>query len=243
MRGLEPGQGLDQRHAAPAAAGHGLQQHRQRQAPHQIGQRGRVAQAGVAARHHRQPQPGRLSLGAGLATQPVDGLGTRADEDQPGGFHRTGKAGVLRQEAVAGVDGVGAGALRGGQHGVDVQVAVAGRRGAQPVRLADVAHVQRGGIGVGMHGGHRQPQPPRRARDAAGDLAAVGNQQLVQSLHGQKRNTPKRRRPGGRARRQFQQQPQRVARLQAGRAGRRPTGWRRSCRSAGSPGTSCAWVA
>ena len=51
------------------------------------------------------------SLGLDLGAHRVDRLGRRADPDQAGVLDRAGELGVLGQEAVAGVDGVGAGRL------------------------------------------------------------------------------------------------------------------------------------
>ena len=59
----------------------------------------------------------------------------RADPGQPGVDDGLGEVGVLGEEAVAGVDGVGAGLLGGVEDLVDAQVGVAGRRAAEGERL------------------------------------------------------------------------------------------------------------
>src|SRR5204863_8261448 len=55
-------------------------------------------------------------------------------------------------------------------------------RGWRPYQhcLVSLAHMQRLGIGLGIDRDCRDPHPPRRADDAAGDLAAVGDQDLLE---------------------------------------------------------------
>ncbi len=87
---------------------------------------------------------------------------------------------VLGQEAVAGVDGAGAGVARGLQNGVGAQVAGA-RLGAADVdglvARGDVAGV---GVRVGIDGDGAQSHAARGGGDAAGDFAAVGNQHSIE---------------------------------------------------------------
>ena len=61
--------------------------------------------------------------------------GRRADEDQARVGAGPGERGVLGQEPVAGVDGVGAGGGGRGDDEVAAQVGVGGRRAGQPDRL------------------------------------------------------------------------------------------------------------
>ena len=178
--------GLDQRirmphhvHALAATAGRGLQQHRQRQRACPRGHHLDVGTGLLAAIEHRHAGRARLGLRGGLVAQTFDDLGRRADEDQPGSLHRAGKRGILGQEAVARMDGLRAAAQRGGDHGIDAQVALGGAGAAQADRLADLGRVQRVAVGTGVHAGHRDAEAPAGAGDAAGDLAAVGNQNLL----------------------------------------------------------------
>ena len=55
-------------------------------------------------RHDRDP--GRLGTAARrqLVAERLQRRGRRSDEDEPGGLDRAGEAGILGQEAVAGVD-------------------------------------------------------------------------------------------------------------------------------------------
>ena len=88
-------------HAPPAAARRRLDQHRQVG----LGDRGRVELG-----QHRHAGVGHELLGLDLGAHRGDRGRRRADPGQPGVEHRLRERGVLRQEAVAGVDGVGAGA-------------------------------------------------------------------------------------------------------------------------------------
>ena len=75
---------LDHRHAATAAAGDRLQQHRQRHVADARRDRGRIGQARVGAVDDRQADARRLALRAGLAADPFDRRRVGADEDQAG---------------------------------------------------------------------------------------------------------------------------------------------------------------
>jgi hypothetical protein len=115
-------------------------------------------------------------LGGDLVAQEGHGVMLGADEGNPFLLEAPGELLVLGEEAVARVDGLGARALAGGEEVVDHQVGFPGRRRADADRLVgqhDVAGVPVG-LGVDGHGpdAHLAGGPD----DAAGDLAAVGNQ-------------------------------------------------------------------
>ena len=103
--------------------------------------------------------------------------GRRADERQPGVARRPrAKLGVLGEEAVAGMDGVGAARARGVEQRLDVQIALARRRRADRDRLVGEPHVRRVGVGLGVDRDGRDAHRAAGADDAHGDLAAVGDQ-------------------------------------------------------------------
>ena len=104
----------------------------------------------------------------------------RADEDEAGLLDALGEVGVLRQEAVAGVDGFGVGDLGRGDDRRYVEVAQAGRGGADAHRLVGEAHVLGVGVGLGMDGDGLDAELAAGAQDAQGDLAAVGNEDLLE---------------------------------------------------------------
>ncbi|KAG1458290.1 hypothetical protein G6F57_014719 [Rhizopus arrhizus] len=94
----------------------------------------RTRHAGHAGRLHRAD-------GFDLVTHHADGVGLGADEDEAGLLHALGEVGVLRQEAVARVDGLGVGDFSGGDQRRDVEVALRRRRRADADRLVGHGHV------------------------------------------------------------------------------------------------------
>ena len=78
------------------------------------------------------------------------------------------------------MDGLRTAAQGGGDDGVDAQVALGCAATAQADRLADHGRVQRIAVGAGMHAGHGDAQALAGAGDAAGDLAAIGDQDLLE---------------------------------------------------------------
>jgi len=74
------------------------------------------------------------------------------------------------------VDAGRAGAPGDVEDRVDAQVALGGRRRPDPVRLVGHAHEQRVRVGVGVDRDRAHAEPPRRADDANGDLAAIGDE-------------------------------------------------------------------
>ncbi len=182
-RGQRRGQlvgGVHRHHALAAAAGGGLDEQREADTLRLGGER-RVVEGGVGdAGHHGHVVGGHGLLGPDLVRHRVQGGHGRADEHDPGGLEGAGEVRVLGEEAVAGVHGLGAGAARGLDHGLDVQVGLAGRGGAEAhglVRLKDVAGLR---VRVGVHGHGADAEAAQGADDAHGDLAAVGHQHGVE---------------------------------------------------------------
>ncbi len=77
------------------------------------------------------------------------------------------------------MNGVGARAARRVDNAIDSQVAVLWRARPDGIRLVGVPHVQGRAVTLGIDGHRRQVHFPARANDAHGDLAAVGDQDLV----------------------------------------------------------------
>ena len=107
-----------------------------------------------------------------------------SDERQTGRFARLGESGVLAQKAVTRMHRLGAGGARGGQDLVDVEVAL--RRGRRPEahRLGRLCDVRRVAIGVRVNGDSAHAHAAQRAQDAAGDHAAVGDEDFAEHLGG-----------------------------------------------------------
>ena len=170
-------------HAAPAAAGAGLDHQRCADAPGLAQQGGIVLRrTGVAGQARHADALGQL-LGRSLMAQRIDGLGRGPDEDDAGLTAGPGEVGVLGQEAITGVHRARAAAAAGVDDELDVQVAVARRPGAQAQCGVGQLHVARVAVGVGIHRHGSQAHGPRRADHAAGDFSAIGNQKGVEA-HG-----------------------------------------------------------
>ena len=139
-----------------------------------------VGDGAVRARHDRDAEAlGRL-LGLDLVAHDADVLGRRADEGDAVLLQDLGEARVLRQEAVAGMDGVGAGDLAGGEQARDVEIALGRRRRADADALVGQAHVHGVGVGRRMHRDRGDADFLAGALDPERDLAAVGDQDLVE---------------------------------------------------------------
>ena len=120
--------------------------------------------------------------GLDLVAQGGDRGGGGPDPGDAGVDHLGGELGVLGQEAVAGVDGVGAGAVGHLDQLVHHEVGLGGGVAAQRVGLVGELDVQ--GVAVRIrvdrHGG--DAFIACGADDAHGDFAAVGDQHLAQRM-------------------------------------------------------------
>ena len=103
----------------------------------------------------------------------------RADKGHPGRGQRLGKGRVFGQKPVARMHRLGAALAAGCDDPVDPEIALGRRRRADHDRLVSLAHMQRLGIGFGIDRDRHNPHPPRGADHAAGDLAAIGDQDFT----------------------------------------------------------------
>ena len=134
----------------------------------------------VVAGHHRHAGLLEDRLGAVLEAHLPDGLGRGADEHEPRGLHRAREILVLREEAVARMDGPGAGGLRDLDDALAPEVGIRGARPADLPGLVGHLHVQRARVGGGMHRDRPHRQGAAGADHPAGDLPAVGDEDLVE---------------------------------------------------------------
>ncbi len=116
--------GLRHLHAAPAAARRRLDQHRIADAIRHGASLRDIGHRAVGARHQRHAETRHRGLGGDLVAHHADMRRRRADEGQAVRFDHLGEAGILRQEAVAGMDRVRAGDRRGRQDRRNIEVAV-----------------------------------------------------------------------------------------------------------------------
>jgi hypothetical protein len=153
-------------HAASAAAGRRLDQY---------GELGDLFGFGVR-RQRRHVRLGKQRLRLDLRAHQRDRLGRRADPGQAGVGHRLGELGVLGQEAVPGMDGVGAGAAGGRQDEVGAQVRGRGRGAGQAHGVIGLCHMRGVRVGVGVHGHGLDADQAAGREHPAGDLAPVRHQ-------------------------------------------------------------------
>jgi hypothetical protein len=142
--------------------------------------------AGVA-RHAGNACLAHQSFGLDLVAHRPDRGGRRADEREVRILTGFGEFGVLGQKAVARVHRVGARPLRGGEDRLDIEIALAGRSRSDADRLVRRVDMRRIRVGVAVDRDSAKPKIPRRARDPAGDLGAVRDQDFVEGHIGQER--------------------------------------------------------
>ncbi len=170
----------DHPHAASAAAGRRLEHQRVADVAGEIG-RGRIgADVAVGAGNDRNAELLGGALGGDLVAHQADVLGPRSDEVHIVLGENFGKARVLGKKAIAGMHGIGAGDLAGGEQRRDVEIAVLGGGRPDADALVGQAHMHGVFIRRRMHrdGGNAEllasPQHPQR------DLSAVGDEDLVE---------------------------------------------------------------
>ena len=142
-----------------------------------VGDPGHDRHAGLV---HQRPR-------ARLRAHRLDGVRRRADPGDAGLAEGAREAGVLGQEAVARVHGLGARLADHLQQPRDVQVALGRRPRAEQVRLVGVLHEQRVAVHLAVDGHRGDAHLAQGAEDADGDLAPVGDQHLGEHqrrLHG-----------------------------------------------------------
>src|SRR5690606_37959599 len=166
---------VDPAHAATTAAGAGLDHDRIADASGGGDQFLGGGAGAVKAGNNRHA--GRLGDAPRLDFRPhrLHGFSRRADEDQPGFGAGADESRILRQEAVAGMNGIGPAGAGSGDDRRDVEIAFRRRRRSQPPGDVGQAHMQGTRIGIGVDGYRAQAEAAAGGDDAAGDLAPVGD--------------------------------------------------------------------
>ena len=169
----------DQPHANAAAARCAFEHHRiadpRRLAVRlrQVVQQAATGQQGHALRFGQRPRRVLQAKGAHLCWR-------GADEGDASVFTGLGEVRVFGQKTVAGVDSPRAGGPRRVQNALRVQVALCGWGRADADAGIGHGDVQRIGVGLGIHGHRAQAQRLQAADHAAGDGAAVGDQNGIE---------------------------------------------------------------
>ena len=174
---------MDQPHAAATAASGGLDH--QRHADFlRFGDQHIVGLViALIARHTGHPGCDHRAFRTRLVAHHVDRLLRRADEDDAGIGAGLGEGGVFREEAIARMDRVGASVFRCLDDRIDQQIGFIDRCGSDADGVVGHLDMRRAGIGVGIDRDGAHAQGLGRAHHPAGDLAAIGNQERVDSCH------------------------------------------------------------
>ena len=141
---------------------------------------GRREHLGASRARPATPALSAAMAGADLVAHDLDGLGRRADEGHPALGDGPGEVGVLGEEAVAGVDGVGPALLDDAEDGLGVQVALGRGLAAQGVGLVGQPDVERVAVELGVDGHRGHPELAAGPDDPDGDLSPVGDENLLQ---------------------------------------------------------------
>jgi hypothetical protein len=122
----------------------------------------------------------RHALARDLVAQQRHRLRRRADERDLAIPTHFREVRVLGEEAVAGVDRIGAGDFGGGNDALDPQVAVGARRWTDAHRAIGVLEPRAVLVGDGVDAHGLDAETLRGADDAKGNLAAVGDQDSIE---------------------------------------------------------------
>ena len=132
------------------------------------------------ARHRRYLGLGRRLLALDLVAHGGDGARVGADEDDPGLLERDRERLALRQEAVAGMDGLGAGLAAGLHDVLDDEIGLRGGRGTNGDGFVRHLHMQGVPVGLRVDCDRLDAELARGLDDPTGDLAPVGNQDFLE---------------------------------------------------------------
>ncbi len=107
-------------------------------------------------------------------------LWRRADKGDAVFLAGLGEGGVLTQKSVAGMNRLRTGRVRHVEDLLLIEIALCRRRRTDAHGLVGLPHMQGMPIGLGIHSNRLDAEPLEGADDAAGDGAAIGNQNFVE---------------------------------------------------------------
>ena len=175
-RGIEVGVLVDPPHALAAAAGHRFDQQRITDFVSLLLEEFRLLAFAVIAGHHRHAGFFHQRLGAIFQTHGADRGRWRTDEDNSRVVAGLSKVRVFRKEPVAGMHTVGTCRFGDRDQFIDAQVALGRRCRPNLMRLVAKPRVQRAGVGLRIDRDGAQAKSFGGAGNAAGDFAAVGDE-------------------------------------------------------------------
>ena len=122
--------GVHHAHAPASPAARGLYDHRIADLASNLDDLGGIiGQGAFGSRHTGNAGFQHRLFGANFVTHQPYSFRTRPDEDEATFFHALGEVGILREEAVTRMDGLGIRHFSGGDYGRYVQITSAGSRG------------------------------------------------------------------------------------------------------------------
>jgi hypothetical protein len=193
--GVEVACAIDPAHALAAAAGYGLDEHREPDALCLRSQRRARLVLAEIARGHRHPGLLHQRFGGVLQAHGADRRRRRADPHQAGCQNRLGEVGVLGQEPVSRVNRSGACRRGGGENFRLIEIAVAGGGRTDADGLVRLTHERQARVAIRVNRDGADTHSPGGADNPPSDLSAVGDQQAFDHRR-HIRNTPNRARSG-----------------------------------------------
>ena len=167
-------------HAAAAAAGSSLDQHRVADVGRDVGRHPHRCDRRVGSGNTGQAEVRRGPARGNLVAHQPDVPGLGSDEGQAVFRHDLREVGVFRQEADAGMDRVRPGDHGGRQDRGYVEVAVPRRRRPDAHALVGEPDMHGAGIGGRVHGNRLDPHLAAGPVNPQGDVAAVGDEDLLE---------------------------------------------------------------
>jgi hypothetical protein len=137
-----------------------------------------ISEPALAPRHRRNARRCRRLARPRLVAHLADDVGAGTDEGKAGAFHRSGEIGVLRQKAIARMDGVRAHRRCGTQDRFPAEVGFRRLRRADLDRLVGELHRQHVAVGLAEDLRRREPQLTGCTDDPDRNLAAIGDEDL-----------------------------------------------------------------
>ena len=142
----------------------------------------RVLIVAVIAGSERHASRAHDFLGFRFRAHGADGADRRPDEDDPRLVAGAAEGLVFREEAIAGMNGLGAGLPGRGDDFFADQIGLPRRRRADANGLIGETDMARPGVGLGKHRDRANAHAPGGLDDAAGDFAAIGDQDFVEHV-------------------------------------------------------------
>src|SRR5258707_12741926 len=168
-------------HAAPAAAGGSFDDHGKSDLARHGQRLSLRLQSGRTTGNNRHAGCFHRAPRFNFLAHQLNNVRARTDKFDVAGFADFGEVGRLSQKPVARVDRVNVEYFGRADDRGNVEVALGRRRGPDAGRLVGKAHVQRISVNVAVHGDGADTHLFAGPDNSAGDLAAVGDQDLAKS--------------------------------------------------------------